>query len=63
MKSIFAISALMVFSAVPAFAQTQPVSTASDDNVTRTDGGPRHNYGWVGLIGLVGFSGTTSPKE
>jgi MYXO-CTERM domain-containing protein len=64
MKTILVIAALMIFSVAPAaFAQTRPVSTASDNNVTRNDDTPRqHNYGWIGLIGLVGLAGLRRQK-
>jgi MYXO-CTERM domain-containing protein len=63
MKSILVISALALFPAAPAFAQNSPVSTASDDNVTRGDDGAHHNFGWIGLIGLAGLAGLRRAKS
>lgn len=65
MKTILVIAALMIFSVAPAaFAQSKPVSTGSEDNVTRNDDMPRqHNYGWIGLIGLAGLAGLRRQKS
>ena len=56
MKTILAASVLLLCSFV-AVAQTQPVSTASDNNVNRSDERAHHDFGWIGLIGLAGLAG------
>jgi MYXO-CTERM domain-containing protein len=63
MKSILVISAVVLFTAAPAFAQTQPVSTASDDNATRSEDRQHDNFGWIGLIGLAGLAGLRRAKS
>jgi MYXO-CTERM domain-containing protein len=63
MKSALVISAVVLFTGAPAFAQAQPVSTASDDNVNRTDDRAHHDFGWIGLIGLAGLAGLRRPKS
>jgi MYXO-CTERM domain-containing protein len=63
MKSILVFSAFVLFTTAPTFAQTQPVSTASDDHVTRTDDRAHHEFGWIGLIGLAGLAGLRRAKS
>lgn len=63
MKSILAIFALGACIVLPAFAQTRPVSTAPEDNMTRSDDAPRRDYGWIGLIGLAGLAGLRRRKS
>lgn len=62
MKTILTAS-LLLLSSFAAVGQTQPVSTASDNNATRTDDRAHNNYGWVGLIGLVGLVGLRRQKS
>jgi MYXO-CTERM domain-containing protein len=62
MKTILTAS-LLLLSSFAAVGQTQPVSTASDDNATRTDDRAHNNYGWIGLIGLAGLVGLRRQKS
>jgi MYXO-CTERM domain-containing protein len=62
MKTILTAS-LLLLSSFAAVGQTQPVSTASDDNVNRTDDRAHNNYGWIGLIGLAGLVGLRRQKS
>jgi len=62
MKAILTTS-LLLLSSFAAVGQTQPVSTASDDNATRTDDRAHNNYGWIGLIGLAGLVGLRRQKS
>jgi MYXO-CTERM domain-containing protein len=50
-------ASLLSLSSFTAVGQTQPVSTTSNDNATRTDDRTHNNYGWIGLIGLAGLAG------
>jgi MYXO-CTERM domain-containing protein len=62
MKTILTAS-LLLLSSFATVGQTQPVSTASDDNATRTDDRAHNNYGWIGLIGLAGLVGLRRQKS
>jgi hypothetical protein len=62
MKTILTAS-LLLLSSFAAVGQTQPVSTASDNNATRTDDRAHNNYGWIGLIGLAGLMGLRHQKS
>jgi hypothetical protein len=62
MKTILTAS-LLLLSSFAAVGQTQPVSTASDNNATRTDDRAHNNYGWIGLIGLAGLVGLRHQKS
>jgi MYXO-CTERM domain-containing protein len=63
MKFILGILTVLLFTGGLAIAQTQPVSIASDDNVTKSDDREHHNFGWIGLIGLAGLAGLRRAKS
>jgi MYXO-CTERM domain-containing protein len=56
-------ASLLLLSSFTAVGQTQPVSTTSNDNATRTDDRTHNNYGWIGLIGLAGLAGLRRQKS
>jgi len=62
MKAILTTS-LLLLSSFAAVGQTQPVSTDSDNNATRTDERAHNDYGWIGLIGLAGLVGLRRQKS
>jgi MYXO-CTERM domain-containing protein len=68
-----AIAAALTLSPLAAFSQaapatSSPTDTATTSQTTTTDdgGGARHehhNYGWIGLLGLLGFTGLMRKRD
>jgi MYXO-CTERM domain-containing protein len=64
MKQFFAITALMIFSSTLAFAQSAPPARDTDKSATTTRyDEPRHNWSWIGLLGLAGLGGLARRKS
>jgi MYXO-CTERM domain-containing protein len=62
MKKFLAVSALVLSSSC--FASAQSVEPQSRDNTaTRYDGESRRDWGWLGLLGLIGLGGFARRKS
>jgi len=64
MKRLFAVCATVLMFATLGLAQGTPRAQSSADNPSQySDDAPRHDYGWIGLLGLAGLGGLVRRRD
>jgi MYXO-CTERM domain-containing protein len=61
MRKFLAVSALVLSSSCLASAQS--IEPQSRDNTATRYDEPRHDWGWIGLLGLIGLGGFARRKS
>jgi MYXO-CTERM domain-containing protein len=62
MRKLLSICATAVLLSALSFAQGSARPQAND-NQTQYEEAPRHDYGWIGLLGLLGLGGLIRRRE
>jgi MYXO-CTERM domain-containing protein len=64
MKKFLAVCATAVLFTTLGVAQGNPSPQSSNDSSSQYNGDvPRHDYGWIGLLGLLGLGGLIRRRD